>query len=104
MPSKLQIQRLIPENDPHTRAYFSRTQLTNKPAIAWRGTKEARRDPVLALVLEIPGVANAAVTAYSLSVLKAPTWEWEEIEPSILRLMTAFNLGEGVLESEKEGN
>ena len=98
MASKLKIQRLCPESDPHTRIYFSRAELTKLAVTSPRGMRGIR-DPVLKAVLEIPGVAMSHVSPYSILVVKAPTYEWDEIEVDIMRLLTAFNLGEGALEN-----
>ena len=101
MSNKLQIQRLIPEGDAHTRVYFSHTELTKRSISALRG-ECVECDPILATVLEIPGIVVACFTPYSLAVIKTPTYEWAEIENTLLRLLTSFNLGEGVLESKPE--
>lgn len=93
----LQIQRSITP-DPNTRAYFSREVLTTKDEGASRGGPHRPRSPFLATALEIPGVAVATVTPYALIISKAPMFSWEEIEPSLLRLLSAFNTGEGRLE------
>lgn len=47
--------------------------------------------PVAAALVEIPGVAMVQVFSYKAAVSKAPTWEWSEIEPFILRLFGALN-------------
>lgn len=100
-PNKLQLKRFIPPNNADVRIYFSRTPLTEKSAVAERG--RSTNNPVLACILTVPGIAGARVTPYSLLVRKAEMFEWEEIEPSLLRLLTSFNAGlDGLEESLKE--
>lgn len=91
----IQIRRMKTD-DPHTRCYFSHTELVSRPEQCIRGMRV--RSPVLKAVLEIPGVAMASVQTYNIIVTKPPTFEWSEIEPSLLRLLSAFNLGAGALE------
>jgi hypothetical protein len=100
----LQVKRLIPDNDPEgdTRVYFSRAELTSERTVGMRGDPALSEDPVLSLALEIPGVALAALTPYSIAISRAPTYSWAEIESHILRLLTSLNLGEGALESKLE--
>lgn len=94
----VKIRRLIPKDDPETRVYFSRTELTKKNIMGIRGEFPLPNNSILTAVLEIPGVAQAGVQPYCIMIGKAPTYEWPEIEPSVVNLLSAFNLGEGRLE------
>jgi hypothetical protein len=94
----VKIRRLIPKDDPETRVYFSRTELTKKNIMGIRGEFPLPNNSILTAVLEIPGVAQAGVQPYCVVVGKAPTYEWPEIEPSVVNLLSAFNIGEGRLE------
>ena len=97
----LQLQRLCPPENPGLRIYFSRSELTKTVCVGERGTQI--KDPLLKLVLEIPGIAFAEVHVYQIVVLKVPTYTWDEIEPQIAKLLTTLNLGQGrLLEEEKE--
>lgn len=94
----IRIQRGI-SSDPEQRTYFSREELSNRIEFAERGDGE-EHGAFLTALLEIPGLAFGSVRPYVIVIVKAPPFSWEEIEPSILRLLTAFNAGEGALESE----
>ena len=90
---KIQIKReLVDPVSDAIRAYFSRMELTHEPASAERGLTDENTNPILTAALEIPGVVQAVVKTYSLALFRAPSFEWAEIEPSVLRLMTAFSL------------
>ncbi len=43
--------------------------------------------PVLKLVADVPGVAQAEVRAYQIVVIKSPVFSWEEIDLHMLPLM-----------------
>ena len=96
----VQIQRLLGP-DPDQRLYFSRTELVELSEMAERGDGQ-EHSPITAAVLEIPGVIFTVIKPYSVVVIKAPPFSWEELEPSILRLLTAFNAGEGALQGPPE--
>ena len=91
----VQIQRLL-TSDPDQRLYFSRTELVELSEMAERGDGQ-EYSPVTTAVLEIPGVILAVVKPYCVTIIKAPPFTWEELESNILRLLTAFNAGEGSL-------
>jgi hypothetical protein len=95
----LKLQRICPPEMPHMRVYFSRAELTDQIHAGQRGDP-SNADPVLKLVLEIPGIAFAEVHCYQIVVLKVPTFEWDEIEPGIAKLLTTLNLGLGRLLEE----
>jgi len=101
---KTQIRRLIGD-DPSTRVYFSRQELTEKIAVGMRGMdipECAPECPVLDALLKIPGVNGVEVHPYHVVVARVPVYEWDEIEPSVLQLLTSFNMGEGRLEEVSE--
>jgi hypothetical protein len=41
---------------------------------------------VLELVLSIPGVVHAQVTAWKLDILKSPVYEWDDVEDHLIPL------------------
>ena len=91
----VQIQRLLTP-DPDQRLYFSRTELVELSEMGERGDGQ-EHSPFTEAALEISGIIFMVVKPYCISVVKAPPFTWEELEPSILRLLTAFNAGEGML-------
>ncbi|MHA1215926.1 MAG: hypothetical protein ACTSPX_01195 [Candidatus Thorarchaeota archaeon] len=93
--AKLKIGRM--EADENVRIYFSKQVLTNHPMAGEPGIPS--NNSFLDAVLDIPGVDLAEVHRYHIKVLKSPMWNWSEIEPCMLRLLAAFNLGEGCLAS-----
>ena len=86
---KIQIKRQCPEEGVHV--FFSREPLCQKNEAVESGGDPAENE-LLNATIAIAGVAMAVCKPYSLAIMKAPSYEWAEIEPSILRLMTAFNL------------
>ena len=94
------IQRVL-SPDPDQRVYFSHEELTAKIEMAERGDGEEHGTFMTAL-LEIPGISVVALRPYTAVIVKAPSFDWAEIEPSLLRLMTAFNAGEGALQGVPE--
>lgn len=99
---KVRIQRMCAPERPDVRAYFSHEQLTAQTTAAERGQDDSVDDPVLDALIRVPGVVVATVMPYAVSILKSPSHDWEEIEPSVLRLLSAFNLDEGQLLSAVE--
>ena len=98
---KLQLRRGTPDpNDLNLRVFFSHEELTSKTCCGTRGFLLEEDNPVLEVLLQIRGVVHCSLSPYSVAIVKAPTWEWEDIEPSLLRLLSTFNLGEGSLEGE----
>jgi hypothetical protein len=51
------------------------------------------REPLVDLIESIPGISFVLPRGYSIIVVKGRQWEWEEIEPGILRAFQAFALG-----------
>lgn len=87
----IKLQRQQVEGDPQTRVYHSRTPLTNRPEeMAY--AMQRPRNAVLEAVVRIRGVECAKVRPYVLIVRRAAMFEWDEIEPSLLRLIASFNL------------
>lgn len=97
--AKVQVQRLMTP-DPEARIYASRARLTTAPVeVGMPGLAEGV-GPVLATLLDIPGVGAAQVFAYHVMVCKTPAYTWDEIEVSVLRLFAALNLDLETLEVE----
>lgn len=84
---------------PLMRVYFSRAILAKTTENVERGGKV--KNPVLESALEIPGVERAQVTPYSLAIMRAPMFAWNEIEPRVMALLEALNIGEGSLMAEE---
>ncbi len=59
-------------------------------------------DGVLELVLSIPGVAQAKVTAYALTVEKSPVFHWAEIDAHLANLFLGVPLALGCEETGLE--
>lgn len=49
-------------------------------------------NPILELVLEMPGVEMAACTPYALLVVKAKNFEWSEVDRNVLKILTSLHL------------
>lgn len=94
----LQIQRKKVDSDPDTRIYFSRVQLTQIQHALIVGLTDAEieaaggSDPMLDMLLGLPGVMRATTTPYACVISKAPVYGWDEIEPKLLSILTAWNL------------
>jgi len=97
----IQLHRLTSTDAPDIRVYFSREPLTNLQEQGERGDGE-NHSGIVEAALELPGVVVAAVKPYSLMLMRAPCFEWNEIESGVKQLLTAFNAGEGVLEGLQE--
>lgn len=103
---KVQIKRLLHPENSDMRAYFTRTVLTEVSMVMRRGmeaylAEDAPKNALMDATLEIPGVVEIQLQPYILTLTKVPTYGWEEIEPTVLRLLSAFELGEGSLEGPK---
>ena len=86
-----------PTNDPNTKAYHTRFELSSGPEVGAKGYS----DNVGAfgnLILEIRGVAQVHVGPYVLLVTKAPLFEWSEIDPSIQEILKTFALSQRQIE------
>jgi len=75
------------------RAYHTRIQLIDQPVeMVERGascTLSSHPIPGFAeLLLKIPGVASVTLRPYTADVQKAVAFEWNEIEPRILEVLT----------------
>lgn len=86
--------------DENARIYASRVKLTTEPMETGMANQTEGVGPVLASILDIPGVGAAQVFAYHILVCKCPAYTWEEIEVSVLRLFAALNLDLETLEVE----
>jgi len=98
--SKLKIGRM--QADDNVRVYFSKQALTSQPMVAEPGIPSG--NSFLDAVLEIEGVDIAEIHRYRVAVLKSPMWDWSEIESRMLRLLAAFNLGEGCLATPNDNS
>lgn len=79
---KIQIGRELFDNVPECRAYHVRAKLTDMPVEV--GTKnEDVENSILASILAIDGVAAAQLNPYTVSVIKAKMFSWEEVEPNV---------------------
>lgn len=96
MPNALQIGRKKTP-DPNFRMYFSRETLSDRIEGSLREFRRRVKSPFLAAVLEIPGICGAQVSTYELIVNKAGSFDWSEIEPNLLQLLTSFNAGQAAL-------
>ena len=90
-----QIQRKVIDRHKNVRQYFSRTELSQRMEMVPREFRRRAKNSVTSALLEVPGVTCIGLTAYCVEVYLAETYEWSEVEPSILKLLTSFNLGEG---------
>jgi hypothetical protein len=54
---------------------------------------EAQEHPLVSLVESLPGVTFVRAWGYSMIVVKGQMFEWDEIEPSVLRAMKTFSVG-----------
>ena len=102
---KTQIGREIDPKNPNVRTYTSHTELTRVPCIVERGVALDTDDDTVTFaeaLLTIPGVIAVMVRPYDARVMKATSFQWDEIEPALLRLFGAFNIGEGRLEASNE--
>jgi hypothetical protein len=79
--------------------YFSRAEITKKTTRLAKGQGRPR-DPIMEVIISIPGIAFATVTPYCLMLTKAPTYGWEEIDPQVINLLTSLNIGQGNLLEE----
>lgn len=86
----ISIKRSNVGDDPMYRIYHSRYELSATVEAGIRGIPVEA--PVLEAALAIAGVAKAMVHAYELHVVCSPMYEWEEIEPALLKLLASFNL------------
>jgi len=93
------IKSIHPPEAPEVAAYFSRSELVKTIVGGERGDPDVQ-DPVLELVLQIPGICVATVRPYIINVTKAPTYEWPEIDPQVEKLIRSFDLLEGHLEKQ----
>lgn len=66
-------------NDPLSAAIFDDSQKT-------------KTHPVIEAISALEGVAYVIPSGYSVVVIKAKQFEWEEFETSILRLLSTFQL------------
>jgi hypothetical protein len=68
------------KNDPINAALFSDTSL------------EEQTHPAVAAILSLEGVEYAMAASYQVVVIKGRQFDWDEIEPSILRVLSTFSL------------
>jgi hypothetical protein len=83
--------------DDATRTYHTRLKLMDNLNICRAATNMTQAmladgtllglPPVLRLVLDIRGVAEAVITAYALTIVKSPVVSWAEIEAEVTTLL-----------------
>ncbi len=85
--------------DENCRVYHSRYRLTAVGAVvAQKGMVPADDSDdsigvgIVQTLLDIPGVSGIQVTAYTAAIVKAPLYQWTEVEPPIMWLLTSLNL------------
>lgn len=77
-------------DDPNIKVYGVRIQLTEQPIeVALRG--EPGISAIAELFLEVRGVAGVQVFPYYVAIVKGPAFEWQEIEPSLLPILSGLN-------------
>lgn len=69
-----------------------RMQATETTLQALMVSTERTEHPLVTVVRTIEGVEHALPFGYSIAIVKAHMFEWEEIEPKLLRLFSTFSL------------
>jgi len=96
-----QIHRMVDKNVPDIRVYFSREPLCELQEVGERGDGEEHGGVVEAALI-LRGTVLAAVKPYALTIMRAPCFSWEEIEPGILQLLGLLNSNEESLQGPPE--
>jgi len=85
------IQREKCPDDKNMRAYHSRVKLSSDPLeLLLNGMRSENEIP--SEIVNMPGVNSVEAYVFMIVVRKSPAFEWEEIEPNILRILAAFNM------------
>ena len=87
---------------PDARTYNSRAKLTDLVEAGERGIPDPNRSALVESVLDIEGIIFCRAHVYSLTVVKASSFDWYEIDGPMTKLIDAFNIGEGRLNAEPE--
>lgn len=102
MAKKFQISRKILENEKDARMYFTRTRLCDQPMVVEAGTEQSCPNTLVGALLEIDGIAAVELHMYHVAVHKSPMYDWDEIEPRMLRLLSAMHSDLQEMLDEKE--
>ena len=76
-------------NDPNIRVYHTRFELCSTFEEGSRGSS-GELSEFSNLMLEIRGVAHVRLLPYVLMIFKAPLFDWTEVEPKVIDLLSSF--------------
>lgn len=88
----VKISRKIFEDNNDMRVYYSRVRLVSLGVPVELMLNGMKTDNELGTILaNIDGVAAVELYAWSAVIQKSPVFTWQEIEPTILKILGAFN-------------
>jgi hypothetical protein len=81
---------MAPTTDPDAVVYHTRIQMTEKTQYGMRGDHNTELGEVGAWVLGMDGVVAVSVGPYNICVKKSPIFDWDEVRPSIEKLLMSM--------------
>ncbi len=84
------------ESDPNTKVFHTRMELTEHACVGVVNCLSAPEhvDGICEFALKIPGVTHVQVERHKITLVKAPLYEWSEIDGKMKELLKFSNIPE----------